>query len=485
LLPLLAALASAPSASALSAPHIYWTDRSADTIGVANADGTSVHDNFITGANIPEGLAVDGQHIYWINTGSGTIGRANLDGTGIKQNFITGASFPQGLAVDDAHIYWTNVDIGTIGIANLDGTGVNQNFITGASSPNGLAVDSQHIYWNNSANGTIGRANLDGSSVNQSFVTGDAPAEGLAVDSEHIYWARSGTIGEADLDGTDANNDFIAGTGDASDLALDGQRIYWSNFSSSKIGAADLGGPLVNSGLVAVPNSGHPLGVAVSVPIAQIASPPAFPATPQGTVSQAETITVANSGQANLSIEGISLGGADPGDFVVSSSACLSAVPPGASCQITVNFAPQTQDARSATLQISTNDFANSPAVVSLSGTGSPPAQGPGAGTGAGDGASTPNGSQEPTSRIALVSCQPAVRHRRKILACNDRVVSGRVAFANGPHATIARGGTIYARGAAAKLGHGALQLVLSELRPLRRGRYTLTIRGHKTAITF
>jgi hypothetical protein len=103
-----AVLVSPAAGTALAAPHIYWANETANTIGEANLDGTGVNQSFITGANLPFGVAVDGQHIYWANDGSNTIGEANLDGTGVSQSLITGANAPVGVAVDGQHIYWAN-----------------------------------------------------------------------------------------------------------------------------------------------------------------------------------------------------------------------------------------------------------------------------------------------------------------------------------------------------------------------------------------
>lgn len=473
-----AALALAPAAWGLNPPHIYWSDRAADTIGIANADGTGINDNFIGGANIPEDLSVDGQYIYWINTGNGTIGRASINGTGPKQNFITGASFPQGLAVNDSHIYWTNVDTNSIGAANLDGSGASQSFITGASSPSGVAVDSQHIYWSNSGNGTIGRANLDGTGVDQSFITGLSSLDDLAVDSQHIYWTGVSTLGEANLDGTAVKQSFITGADNAAGVAVDGQRIYWSNFSSGTVSAAELGGPLINRSLITVPVSGHPSGVAVSVPIAQVSPPTPFPSTPDGTLSQPETVTISNSGQADLSINSLSLAGSNASDYIISSNGCLGSVAPGQSCQLMIRFAPQAEGTRSAVVQIASNDFANSPDDVPLSGTGGAVPPGPVGGAGS-PGPTGSVGTQAQAAKIELLSCRKARHHRRIVTKCAGRVVSGSIKFTAATPATVRRGRAVYASGVGVQLGGGAMEFVLSVLRPLRDGRYVLVL-GHR-----
>src|SRR5690242_15663632 len=182
------------STLAMAAParaSVYWTNPgggSGMTIGRANADGSAVKQDLISGASGPEGVAVDGAHIYWANPGTHSIGRANLDGSSPNPGFISGASDPYGVAVDGAHIYWTNVTTGTIGRANLDGGAADDHFISGGSDPEGIAVDGRHIYWANAFSELIGRANLDGSAVDQSFIVEANSPRGIAVDGQHIYW---------------------------------------------------------------------------------------------------------------------------------------------------------------------------------------------------------------------------------------------------------------------------------------------------------
>jgi hypothetical protein len=70
---------------------------------------------------------------------------------------------------------------------------------------------------------------------------------------------------------------------------------------------------------------------------------------------------------------------------------------------------------------------------------------------------------------------------RAKGRKCKGRLLSGAVKFttsAAGDHATISRGRTVYATGASVSLGRGRFELLLDALRPLKPGRYTLTLRS-------
>jgi hypothetical protein len=138
-------------------------------------------------------------------------------------------------------------------------------------------------------------------------------------------------------------------------------------------------------------------------------------------------LTISNPGRRDLSLSGLSFTGPDPGDFVISSNSCLGNVAPGESCQLTISFAPQAPGSRTATLQIATDDYANSPLQVSLSGTGGSLPQGPTGPQGNTGAAGTPG----PAGKVELITCRTVVKKihgkRRKINKCNARQVSGTI----------------------------------------------------------
>jgi hypothetical protein len=62
--------------------------------------------------------------------------------------------------------------------------------------------------------------------------------------------------------------------------------------------------------------------------------------------------------------------------------------------------------------------------------------------------------------------------------------VSGPVKFTTtgeADRALIARAGVLYAAGSGVAIASGRWQLILTEVRPLRHGRYTLTLRSRKS----
>jgi hypothetical protein len=86
------------------------------------------------------------------------------------------------------------------------------------------------------------------------------------------------------------------------------------------------------------------------------------------TVSAAQVVTVSNTGTGVLTINRISLGGNNPGSFRQSTT-CGATLAAGATCTVSVQFAPTSRGTRTATLNVNVA----APAVsgsVALSGTG-------------------------------------------------------------------------------------------------------------------
>lgn len=99
------------------------------------------------------------------------------------------------------------------------------------------------------------------------------------------------------------------------------------------------------------------------------AAPAAFGAQRVGTTSAQRVVVVHNNGGAPMSITGVSVGGANAGDFRVIGDTCGAAVPANGSCNVDLTFAPSAAGERSATLAVAGN-APGSPHSVALSGTG-------------------------------------------------------------------------------------------------------------------
>ncbi|PYU92591.1 MAG: hypothetical protein DMG25_11805, partial [Acidobacteria bacterium] len=91
-----------------------------------------------------------------------------------------------------------------------------------------------------------------------------------------------------------------------------------------------------------------------------------------GTASAAQAVTLSNTGNATLTISSLTIGG----DFAFAGSGtCGSSVAAGASCAISVDFAPTTTGTRTGTVTI-TDNASNSPQTISLTGSGVSPSGG-------------------------------------------------------------------------------------------------------------
>jgi len=109
------------------------------------------------------------------------------------------------------------------------------------------------------------------------------------------------------------------------------------------------------------------------VPINSV-SPPAMPFNTQarGTTSAPQTATIANTGTANLTVNGVALGGANGGQFVLSANTCApfpATLVPGAQCTVNVSFRPTSVGAKNALLNVRVAGPATN-ASVTLTGTG-------------------------------------------------------------------------------------------------------------------
>jgi hypothetical protein len=94
-----------------------------------------------------------------------------------------------------------------------------------------------------------------------------------------------------------------------------------------------------------------------------------FPSTTVNVTSAAMMETITNSGNAVLNISGITLSGANPGDFAIATNSCGATLAVNASCSVSITFKPTATGARAASLAIADN-ASGSPQLVSIMGTG-------------------------------------------------------------------------------------------------------------------
>ena len=94
----------------------------------------------------------------------------------------------------------------------------------------------------------------------------------------------------------------------------------------------------------------------------------AFPTQAIGSSSASQNVTLKNTGQAPLTISGIALAGANPGDFALTNN-CGASLTVNASCTITATFTPTAAWSRSAAIMLTDNAM-GSPHVMGVMGNG-------------------------------------------------------------------------------------------------------------------
>ncbi len=106
-----------------------------------------------------------------------------------------------------------------------------------------------------------------------------------------------------------------------------------------------------------------------SMPVSVTPSSLTFPAQTVGTTSTAKKITIKNNLKTTLTFSGITLTGANAGNFAQSATTCGTTLAAGASCAVSVTFTPAATGSRVAELDVADGAI-TSPQTVALSGTG-------------------------------------------------------------------------------------------------------------------
>jgi mono/diheme cytochrome c family protein len=185
---------------------------------------------------------------------------------------------------------------------------------------------------------------------------------GAAAATQTVTLANTGNvaIGFTKI-GLTGNAGFNLGAGDCGvSLAVGASCAVPVRFAPTAEGAA--------SGALAVTSNAPALQVGISgtgtkqatgTPALSETGPVAFADTQVGSSAAVHTTTLSNSGSAALTISTLTLGGNQPGDFVVGGTcAANGAVAPGASCTVTTAFKPVAAGTRSADLLLVTDSGA-------------------------------------------------------------------------------------------------------------------------------
>jgi hypothetical protein len=208
-----------------------------------------------------------------------------------------------------------------------------------------------------SGTGQAGVANLSASSL-----TFTALAVGSTSAAQTVTISNPGN-GALSVTGVQVTGDF-AQTNSCSTVAANGgtcamQVTFTPTASGTRAGTLIVADSAANSPQV-VSLSGTGLAAAAQLSASSLS----FTALAVGTASSAQTVTVTNSGNAALTVSNVQA----TGDFAQSSN-CSTVTANGGTCTIQVTFTPAASGTRTGTLTV-TDSAANSPQVVSLSGSG-------------------------------------------------------------------------------------------------------------------
>ncbi len=174
------------------------------------------------------------------------------------------------------------------------------------------------------------------------------------------------------LTGADASQFQVSGgTCIAGTIGLDGSCTVTVQFAPTIDGAKSAVLSIAHSGLNS-PAAVALFGQGTSVPLPAVTLSPtsvSFASQNVGSLSAPVSVTVQNTGTADLHMASVILIGANPGDFQLTNGCDLLTVVPGGTCTLQVSFAPTVGGARSAQIQL-VDDAPTSPQLVNLSGAG-------------------------------------------------------------------------------------------------------------------
>jgi hypothetical protein len=175
--------------------------------------------------------------------------------------------------------------------------------------------------------------------------------------------------------GADAGEFAIVAGGGAATITPGDSTTVEVRFAPSSVGAKTAALRIASNDPDEDPFDVALTGTGVAAPTPDVAMSPSahdYGAVPV-TASSSRTFAILNQGSADLSVTGSTLTGPDAGEFVILSGSGAATVAPGDSALVEVAFQPSTIGAKSANLEVASDDPDEAVVSVSLDGTGAPP----------------------------------------------------------------------------------------------------------------
>jgi hypothetical protein len=215
----------------------YWSIGNLKLVELVIADNTLT--TLVEDAGARSFLTGDATHVYWTDPVMGKVMSARRGTTGMPRTLTpqpgqASLDNPQGIAVDATHIYWANQGDDTLMrmpfTKNGDDiqAGAVETLIEEEHAPFAIAVDVTSVYWT-SLDGDVKKIPLAGGTVT-TLASGQGEPHGIAIDATYVYWTSmtDGKVMKVKIGGGDpvlVEDEQQAPVG----IAVDATNIYWAN----------------------------------------------------------------------------------------------------------------------------------------------------------------------------------------------------------------------------------------------------------------
>lgn len=377
---------------------LWFTSASpANDIGRITTDGTIVNYGIPTANSFPQGIAAGADGSLWFTEqAAGRIGRITTGGA-ITEYPIPSGGFPTAIAAGpDGNLWFTETNADKIGKVTTGGVFTEYAVPTAAAKPTGITAGPDgNVWFTEFDGGKIGSITPGGTITEYPIPTANSDPVHITTGSDDDLWfVERGANKIGRLTTLGAFTEYPIPTADSGPNGItagpDGA-VWFTELNSSRIGRVTTGGAITE---YPTPLFGRPEGITsgpdgnvwftdafgnvgrFSVPgFAATPGSLTFPSEPLGTTGGPLTVTVANSGPGGpLSIDGVTLAGASPGDFAIAADTCSGRrLAVDETCTVAVSFTPTAVGSRSAAL-VFADDALDGPQSIPLGGTGAPSA---------------------------------------------------------------------------------------------------------------
>jgi len=364
----------------------------ANDIGRITPDGTTIYYSIPTSSSFPQGIASgpDG-NLWFTEQSAGKVGK--ITPSGAVTEYPTGGYPTSITAGPDGNLWFTQTNADEIGKITTSGTLTEYPVPTASAQPTGIAAGPDgNLWFTEFSTGKIGEITTSGTITEYQIPTaGSYPVHITAGPDDNLWFTERGAnqIGRVTTGGAFTEFPLPAASSSPNGIAAGPDGAIWFTELAGRIGRITASGAITE---YATPTGGsYPEGITAgpdgnmwftesgadqvgrfSLP-GVTASPGSliFPSQPVGTIGQSMTVTVSNTGLGGpLAISGVTLTGANAGDFAISSDGCTgTSLAAGGTCTVGVSFAPAATGTRSASLVLADNAI-DSPQSLPLIGTG-------------------------------------------------------------------------------------------------------------------